>query len=185
MLKQLELTLINKAKQGNKAAFDMLMVSYQQQIARIVRRYLQDPDEVADLVQEIFIKVYQSLMSFREESTFYTWLYRIAINTAKNYLTRVKRMPAFEAEAIDLLPELDSLTDKDNPELLLISEEVAKGIVAALKELPVELQTALILREINGCNYAEIAAEMHCPIGTVRSRIARARETIITKLKQQ
>jgi RNA polymerase sigma-70 factor (ECF subfamily) len=185
MIEPLELTLINKAKQGNRTAFDMLMLTYQRQIARVVRRYLSDPDEVADLVQEIFIKVYQSLASFREESAFYTWLYRIAVNASKNYLWQAKKLPAFEAQAIDLLAEIDSLTDKDNPESLLISEELAKIIVAALKDLPEELQIALILRELNGLNYQQIAEEMHCPIGTVRSRIARAREAIIDKLQQQ
>lgn len=181
----LEQALISKAKAGNKAAFDMLMQSYQQKVARIVRRYVPDTFEAADLVQEIFIKAYQSLVSFREESAFYTWLYRIAINTTKNYLASIKRAPEFSPEALADIAETDSLTEQDNPELLLISSEVANTIMEAVRGLPKELKTALILREITGLSYDEIAKEMQCPIGTVRSRIARAREAIIVKLKKQ
>lgn len=185
MLNQLEQTLISKAQAGNKAAFNLLMLHYEQPIARIVKRYMPNTCEVDDIVQEVFIKAYQSITSFRGDSAFYTWLYRIAINTARNYLANIRKTPPLEAENLDLLPELERLTDQDNPELLLISEEVAKIIITALTELPAELQTALILREVNGLNYAEIADKMNCPVGTVRSRIARARAAIIARLQQQ
>jgi len=184
MIDQLEQTLITQAKAGNKVAFDMLMLRYQQSIARIVRRYIRDSPEISDLVQEIFIKVYQSLANFKQQSAFYTWLYRIAINTSKDYLKRLHRTPILEAETIELLPEIDRLSDKDDPELLLIGEEIAKVIIDAVNELPEELATTLILREINGLNYAQIAQQMGCPIGTVRSRLARARTAIIQRLKQ-
>ncbi len=177
--------LVARVQQGDKKAYDLLVIKYQHKIVQLVNRYLKDPSEAQDVAQEAFIKAYRAIGSFRGDSTFYTWLYRIAINTAKNYLvSRNRRSSQFEvdiqdAEATENAPQLQGI---DTPERLLMNDEIAKAIRSAIDNLPDEMRTAIMLREFEGMSYEEIAEAMDCPVGTVRSRIFRAREAIDNKL---
>lgn len=182
---QLDEELVARVQQGDKKAYDLLVVKYQHKIVQLVNRYLKDPSEAQDVAQEAFIKAYRAIGSFRGESTFYTWLYRIAINTAKNYLvSRTRRSSQYEvdiqdAEATENAPQLRGM---ETPESLLLNDEIVKTIKAAIDNLPDEMRTAIMLREFEGMSYEEIAEAMDCPVGTVRSRIFRAREAIDNKL---
>ena len=177
--------LVDRVLNGDKNAFNLLVVRYQNKLAHLVSRYVL-PSEVPDVVQETFIKAYRSLSSFKGESIFYTWLYRIAVNTAKNYLISQGRRPpssdidASEAESYE---GADSLRVVDNPESLVLSKEVEKVVFEAIEALPDDLRTAITLREIDGLSYEEIAEIMGTPVGTVRSRIFRARDAIDEKIK--
>jgi len=173
--------LVLLVQQGDKSAFDFLVLKYQHRIIQLVNGYIKDPAEAQDVAQESFIKAYRALGSFRGEAAFYTWLYRIAINTAKNYrLARARRSASQEvdvqdAEAIENAPQLQGL---DTPERLLLTQEMLDTIKVALSTLPEEMRIAIELREFDGMSYEEIAVAMDCPVGTVRSRIFRARATI-------
>lgn len=177
--------LVARVQQGDKKAYDLLVIKYQHKVVQLVNRYLKDPSEAQDVAQEAFIKAYRAIGGFRGESTFYTWLYRIAINTAKNYLlSRNRRSSQYEvdiqeAEAVENAPQLQGL---ETPDRLLMNDEIVKAIRAAMDSLPDEMRTAIMLREFEGLSYEEIATAMECPVGTVRSRIFRAREAIDNKL---
>jgi RNA polymerase sigma-70 factor (ECF subfamily) len=173
--------LVARVQQGDKRAFEVLVRKYQHRIYSLVSRFVRDPDEVHDVVQEAFIKAYRALGAFRGESAFYTWLYRIAINTAKNHLlSRARRPPGADIEVEDAehLEGAWALRDIADPESLLATEQLRRVIDAAIRGLPEELRTALTLREFDGLSYEEIAEVMRCPVGTVRSRIFRAREAV-------
>lgn len=176
--------LVARAQQGDQQAFNWLVIRYQHKLATLLSRYVLH-SEVADLAQETFIKAYRALPSFRADSTFYTWLYRIAINTAKNHWAAQGRRPASETllEFTDHEESFDRLQDSANPEQLLLSEELGEMILQTIDSLSQELKLAITLREIDGLSYDEIAVIMDCPIGTVRSRIFRARETIDKKIR--
>ncbi len=178
--------LVARVQKGDKRAFDMLVLKYQYKVHAIVSRYIKDFDEVNDVVQEAFIKAYRALAKFRGDSQFYTWLYRIAVNTAKNYLlARNRRPPANDVDAADAdyYEGSDRLRDIDSPENLLYRDELEAVVDNAIKDLPEDLRTAVTLREFEGLSYEEIAEVMDCPVGTVRSRIFRAREAIDEKVK--
>jgi len=178
--------LVRRVQHGDKKAFDVLVRKYQQKIVKLISRYVRDQDEALDVAQETFIKAYRALANFRGESAFYTWLYRIAINTAKNYLVaQSRRPPDTDIDAEDAVQfEGDSaLRETDLPEQLVHRDEVERVIYEAIDGLPEDLRTAITLRELEGLSYEEIAQAMECPIGTVRSRIFRAREAIEAKLK--
>ena len=178
--------LVERVQRGDKKAFDVLVLKYQQKVANIISRYIRDPSEVLDVTQEAFIKAYRALPNFRGESAFYTWLYRVAINTAKNHLAAASRRPPqddIEAETAEQMDMGTRLKEQDTPEQLAMESQVAKAIKQALDSLPDDLRTAISLREFDGLSYEEIAEAMDCPIGTVRSRIFRAREAIDKKLK--
>jgi RNA polymerase sigma-70 factor (ECF subfamily) len=178
--------LVRRVQHGDKKAFDVLVRKYQQKIVKLISRYVRDQDEVLDVAQETFIKAYRALAKFRGDSAFYTWLYRIAINTAKNYLVaQSRRPPDTDIDAADAVQfDGDSkLRETDLPEELVHRDEVERVIYETIEELPQDLRTAITLRELEGLSYEEIAQAMDCPIGTVRSRIFRAREAIETKLK--
>jgi RNA polymerase sigma-70 factor, ECF subfamily len=182
---QLDEDLVSKVQQGDKRAFDLLVIKYQHRIIQLVNRYVKDPSEAQDVAQETFVKAYRALGGFRGESAFYTWLYRIAINTAKNYLVaRTRRSTDYEididdAETCENAPQLQGL---ETPERLLISEEIVDTIKTAIEKLPEDMRIAIMLREFEGMSYEEIAETMDCPVGTVRSRLFRAREAIDSKL---
>jgi len=182
---QLDEDLVLRVQQGDKSAFDLLVIKYQHKIIQLVNRYVKDPSEAQDVAQEAFIKAYRALGNFRGDSAFYTWLYRIAINTAKNYLvSRSRRSSDYQvdvqdAEAIENAPQLQGM---ETPERLLLNQEIIDTIKTAIEKLPEEMRTAIMLREFEGMSYEEIAAAMDCPVGTVRSRIFRAREAIDNKL---
>jgi len=176
-----DLALIRRVQQGDRSAFDLLVIKYQHKIIKLIMRYVRDPSEALDVAQEAFLKAYRAAPSFRGDSAFYTWLYRITINTAKNHLVAAGRRPAYYA--LDLQdPEqyevFAKLKDLDTPEGLTLSEELRQTINKAMHDLPEDLRTAILLREIEGMSYDEIAQTMECPVGTVRSRIFRAREAI-------
>src|SRR5574337_483225 len=178
--------LVARVQRGDKTAFDVLVRKYQHKIVKLVMRYVHDSSEALDVAQEAFIKAYRALPGFRGDSAFYTWLYRIAINTAKNYLVAENRRPV--DHGVDLQDpeqyEMQArLRDMDTPERLLLTEEIQHTVEKAIQELPEDLRTAIVLREIDGMSYEEIAHAMSCPVGTVRSRIFRAREAIDGKLK--
>jgi RNA polymerase sigma-70 factor (ECF subfamily) len=179
--------LVIRAQKGDKRAFELLVVKYQRKLARLLSRLVRDPAEVEDVVQEAFIKAYRALPNFRGDSAFYTWLYRIGINTAKNYLMAMgRRAPTsteVEAEEAEGYEEGEQLRDINTPESLALSREIGATVNAAIDGLPEELRTAIQLRELEGMSYEDIARIMDCPIGTVRSRIFRAREAISEKLK--
>jgi RNA polymerase sigma-70 factor (ECF subfamily) len=179
--------LVERVQAGDQQAYGLLVVKYQRKLLRLVSRLVRDPAEAEDVAQEAFIKAYRALPSFRGESAFYTWLYRIGVNTAKNWLIANRRrapttteMDNAEAESYG---ESDLLRDVDTPERVLMSKQIANTVNQAMAELPEELRTAVTLREIEGLSYEEIAQVMDCPIGTVRSRIFRARESIAQKLR--
>ncbi len=185
--RQIDQQLVERAQRGDKRAFELLVEKYQRKLARLLSRLIRDPGEVEDVTQEAFIKAYRALPSFRGDSAFYTWLYRIGINTAKNYLVAMGRraptsteMEAEEAEGHD---GGELLRDINTPESLLLTKEIGNTVNAAIEALPEELRSAIQLRELEGMSYEEIAKLMDCPIGTVRSRIFRAREAIAERLK--
>jgi len=179
--------LVARAQRGDKQAFEMLVEKYQRKLARLLSRFIRDPAEVEDVTQEAFIKAYRALPAFRGDSAFYTWLYRIGINTAKNYLMAMgRRAPTsteVEAEEAEGFEEGEQLRDINTPESMLLSSEIAKTVNATIEQLPEELRTAIQMREIEGMSYEDIAKAMDCPIGTVRSRIFRAREAIAEQLR--
>ncbi len=179
--------LVERAQRGDKRAFELLVEKYQRKLARLVSRLVRDPGEAEDVTQEAFIKAYRALPSFRGDSAFYTWLYRIGINTAKNYLVAMgRRAPTsteVEAEEAEGYESGELLRDINTPESLLLSKEIGNTVNAAIEALPEELRSAIQLRELEGMSYEEIAKLMECPIGTVRSRIFRAREAIAERLK--
>lgn len=183
---QLDQDLVLRVQQGDKSAFDLLVIKYQHKIIQLVNRYVKDPSEAQDVAQEAFIKAYRALGNFRGESAFYTWLYRIAINTAKNYLvSRARRnsdaqVDIHDAEQIENAPQLQGI---ETPERHLFNQEIVETIKAAIESLPEEMRIAIMLREFEGMSYEEIAEAMDCPVGTVRSRIFRAREAIDNKLQ--
>jgi len=173
--------LVVRVQEGDKRAFDLLVLKYQHKVHAIVGRFVRDTDEVADVVQEAFIKAYRALPKFRGESQFYTWLYRIAVNTAKNYLvSRSRRPPGSDVDIDDAeyYSGSEYLKDLGTPENQLFRDELESVIVKSIAELPEDLRTAVTLREYEGLSYEEIAEIMECPVGTVRSRIFRARESI-------
>lgn len=184
--KKTDMALVAKVQQGDKKAFDVLVLKYQQKVVNIVSRYIRDPHESLDVTQEAFIKAYRALPNFRGDSAFYTWLYRIAINTAKNHLVAQNRRPPnsdVEAETAEQIDAGEKLKNRESPEHLLLKDEIAETVRQAIEALPEELKTAITLRELEGLSYEEIASAMSCPIGTVRSRIFRAREAIDAKLE--
>lgn len=173
--------LVKRVQKGDKRAFDLLVLKYQHKIISIISRYIKDSAEVYDVAQEAFIKAYRAIGNFRGDSAFYTWIYRIAINTAKNYLvSRGRRPPSsdIEVEDAEFYSGGDQLKDFATPEGQLMRDELEAVVHKAIRELPEDLRTAVTLREMEGLSYEEIAAVMDCPVGTVRSRIFRAREAI-------
>jgi RNA polymerase sigma-70 factor (ECF subfamily) len=185
--RDLDAQLVMRVQKGDKQAFDLLVLKYQRKIQRLLSRMLRDQSDIDDVMQESFIKAYRALPQFRGDSAFYTWLYRIAINTARNWMASQKRRPSSpglnQTEDGETFDEIDNLTDNNTPESVLASREIANTVNAVIEQLPAELRTAIVLREIDGLSYEEIAQTMDCPIGTVRSRIFRAREAIAAKLK--
>jgi RNA polymerase sigma-70 factor (ECF subfamily) len=182
--------LVERVKRGDARAFEMLVVKYQRRIERLIARMVRDPDLVQDIAQETFIRAYRALPGFRGESAFYTWLYRIAVNTAKKALVDLKRDPVVAESSLMSGDESDEtsraetvLTDAETPEAVLASKEIAAAVNAAVENLSEDLRQAVTLREIEGLSYEEIAEVMNCPIGTVRSRIFRAREAIAARLR--
>lgn len=180
--------LVQQVQQGDKRAFDLLVIKYQRRIMRLLARMISDPAEVEDVAQETFIKAYRALPQFRGDSNFYTWLYRIAINSARNWQAARGRRPLlaheYENEEGETFSSIDTLTDISTPESMMVSRQVADTVNAAISQLAPELRTAIVLREIEGLSYEEIAETMDCPIGTVRSRIFRARESIAEQLRK-
>jgi RNA polymerase sigma-70 factor (ECF subfamily) len=179
-------TLVERVQRGDKAAFDVLVRKYQHKIIKLVTRYVHDSTEALDVAQEAFIKAYRALPGFRGDSAFYTWLYRIAINTAKNHLVAESRRPLDHGVDLQDPEQYDMqarLRDVDTPERLLLTEEIQRTVEDAIAQLPEDLRTAIVLREIEGLSYEEIAEAMSCPVGTVRSRIFRAREAIDNRLR--
>ena len=183
---QSDLELVRRAQRNERGAFDLLVLKYQHKVVKLVARLLRDPAEAEDVAQEAFIKAYRALGSFRGDSAFYTWLYRIAVNTARNTIASRQRRPLdYEAELSE--SEQNNVTARlqhtDTPEATVLSEEIRVTVNQAIEQLPEDLRTAIVLREIEGLSYEEIAAAMDCPVGTVRSRIFRAREAIDRALK--
>jgi RNA polymerase sigma-70 factor (ECF subfamily) len=185
--REIDQQLVERAQRGEKHAFELLVSKYQRKLARLLSRFIRDPTEVEDVTQEAFIKAYRALPSFRGDSAFYTWLYRIGINTAKNYLVAMgRRAPTttdIDSEEAEGFDDGDHLRDLNTPENEMMSRQVAETVNQTLEELPEELRTAITLREIEGLSYEDIAKIMDCPIGTVRSRIFRAREAIAERLR--
>jgi RNA polymerase sigma-70 factor (ECF subfamily) len=184
--RELDQALVERAQRGDKRAFELLVTKYHRKLGRLLSRMVRDAAEVEDITQETFIKAYRALPQFRGESAFYTWLYRIGVNTAKNYLVARKRQPVsseVQAEDAENYEEGDILRDVATPDALLQTKQIAQAVNAAVDALPEELRTAITLREIEGMSYEEIAQFMDCPIGTVRSRIFRAREAIAEKIR--
>jgi RNA polymerase sigma-70 factor (ECF subfamily) len=185
--REIDQQLVERVQQGDKHAFDLLVIKYQRRLARLLSRFIRDPAEVEDIAQETFIKAYRALASFRGDSAFYTWLYRIGVNTAKNFLiSQGRKQPTtigFDAEEAENFEGADQLREMNTPENELMGKQVAQTVSQAIEALPEELRTAIILREIEGLSYEEIANIMDCPIGTVRSRIFRAREAVADKLR--
>lgn len=178
--------LVSRVQQGDKAAFDLLVLKYQHRIAALVSRFISDSDEVQDVTQESFIKAYRALGKFRGDSQFYTWLYRIAVNTAKNYLvSRNRRPPSGDIDVEDAVhfEGQSQLKDIDSPERKMMGDQLMGVVENAINGLPEDLRSALTLREYDGLSYEEIAQVMGCPVGTVRSRIFRARETVDKAIK--
>ena len=185
--REIDRQLVARAQSGDKLAFGLLVEKYQRKLARLLSRFIRDPAEVEDVTQEAFIKAYRALPAFRGDSAFYTWLYRIGINTAKNYLMAMgRRAPTsteIEAEEAEGFEEGEQLRDINTPESVLLSNEIAETVNSTIAQLPEELRTAIQMREIEGMSYEDIAKAMDCPIGTVRSRIFRAREAIAEQLR--
>ena len=185
--REVDQKLVERAQGGDKRAFEVLFAKYQRKLVRLLSRFIRDAAEVEDVAQEAFIKAYRALPSFRGDSAFYTWLYRIGINTAKNYLVaQGRRAPTstdFNADEAEGFEDADQLRDINTPESLLQSKQIGETVNSAMEALPEELRTAIALREFEGLSYEEIAVSMNCPIGTVRSRIFRAREAVAAKLR--
>ena len=185
--REIDKRLVERVQQGDKMAFDLLVTKYQRKLFRLVLRLVSNQTEAEDVVQETFIKAYRALHQFRGDSAFYTWLYRIGINTAKNFLDNQGRRVATStdttAEQVEAFEEGENLRDINTPESMLASKQIAETVNIAMDELPEDLRVALSLREMEGLSYDEIAVIMECPIGTVRSRIFRARESIAVRLR--
>jgi len=185
--REIDRQLVARAQSGDKQAYGLLVEKYQRKLARLLSRFIRDPAEVEDVTQEAFIKAYRALPAFRGDSAFYTWLYRIGINTAKNYLMAMgRRAPTsteVEAEEAEGFEEGEQLRDINTPESVLLSNEIAETVNSTIEQLPEELRTAIQLREIEGMSYEDIAQVMNCRIGTVRRRIFRAREAIAERLR--
>lgn len=184
--RQADQELVARAQLGDKRAFDLLVLKYQQKVGNLVGRYVRDHSEVWDVTQEAFLKAYRALPGFRGDSAFYTWLYRIAINTVKNHMVAQSRRPPgddLDAEVAEQMDMGARLRENATPERHLLTEEIAETVQQALDGLPEDLRTAIVLRELEGLSYEEIAVAMDCPIGTVRSRIFRAREAIDKRLR--
>ena len=185
--RELDQLLVERAQQGDKRAFGLLVEKYNRKLGRLLSRMIRDQAEVEDVVQETFIKAYRALNNFRGDSAFYTWLYRIGINTAKNYLVSMKRRPQviadIEIEDVENFDGGDEMRTMETPETELMTKQIAQTVNDTVALLPEELRMAITLRELDGLSYEEIATLMQCPIGTVRSRIFRARETIALKLR--
>ncbi|CAG0123690.1 RNA polymerase sigma-H factor [Rhodocyclaceae bacterium] len=185
--REVDQQLVVRAQHGDQQAFGLLVSKYQRKLARLLSRLIRDPAEVEDVAQETFIKAYRALGNFRGDSAFYTWLYRIGINTAKNYLvSQGRRAPTrtdFDSEEAETFEDGDLLRDINTPERMLLSKQIGETVNSAMEDLPEDLRTAIMLREIEGMSYEDIAKMMDCPIGTVRSRIFRAREAVAEKLR--
>ena len=187
--REVDQQLVVRAQAGDKRAFELLVIKYQRKVERLLSRIIRDQTEIEDVTQEAFIKAYRALANFRGESAFYTWLYRIAVNTAKNYLMGLgRRAPTttgYDAEEAEGFEDASGLRDIATPEAQLMSKQIGEIVNSTIDKLPEELKTAIILREIEGLSYEEIAEIMGCPIGTVRSRIFRAREAVAEQLRPQ
>ncbi len=185
--REIDQQLVERVQRGDKVAFDLLVSKYQRRLGRLISRFVRDPAEAEDVTQDAFIKAYRALPGFRGDSAFYTWLYRIGINTAKNYLLANKRRAPtttpFDAEESESFEEASLLREVNTPENELMSKQVVDVVQKSLQALPDDLRTALTLREIEGLSYEEIADAMNCPVGTVRSRIFRAREAVAANLR--
>ena len=178
--------LIERIQRGDKNAFNLLVRKYQHKVVSLVSRYVNNPGDIPDVAQEAFIKAYRAIPDFRGESAFYTWLYRIAVNTAKNYIVAQGRQPPdmdVDSQDAETYDGAESLHEVANPENLMLSDEIRAEVASALASLPEDLRTAITLREIEGLSYEEIAEVMECPVGTVRSRIFRAREAIDKRIQ--
>lgn len=187
--REVDQQLVERAQAGDKRAFELLVIKYQRKVERLLSRIVRDAGEVEDVAQESFIKAYRALAGFRGDSAFYTWLYRIAVNTAKNYLiSQGRRAPTstdFDAEEAEGFEDATGLRDIATPDAELMSKQIGQIVNKTIEALPDELRTAITLREIDGMSYEEIAQIMDCPIGTVRSRIFRAREAVAEQLRPQ
>ncbi len=187
--REIDQVLVTRAQSGDKRAFELLVIKYQRKVERLLSRIIRDQTEIQDVTQEAFIKAYRALANFRGESAFYTWLYRIAVNTAKNYLMgqgrRAPTTTGYDAEEAEGFEDASGLRDIATPEAQLMSKQIGEIVNSTIDKLPEELKTAIILREIEGLSYEEIATIMDCPIGTVRSRIFRAREAVAEQLRPQ
>lgn len=185
--REVDQQLVERVQRGDKHAFNLLVSKYQRRLGRLISRFVRDSADAEDVTQDAFIKAYRALPGFRGESAFYTWLYRIGINTAKNHLLSNKRRPSstseFDAEESETFEEASLLREVSTPENELMSKQVVDTVQASLQQLPEDLRSALTLREIEGLSYEEIAEVMNCPIGTVRSRIFRAREAVAENLR--
>lgn len=185
--REIDQQLVERVQRGDQHAFTLLVEKYQRKLGRLLGRMIRDQAEVEDVVQEAFIKAYRALPNFRGDSAFYTWLYRIGINTAKNHLVSMGRRPKLsnevEIEDAENFEDANELRTQDTPETELMGKQIAKTVNDAMEALPEELKTAITLREIEGLSYEEIATLMNCPIGTVRSRIFRARDAVAEKLR--
>ncbi|HVC31739.1 MAG TPA: RNA polymerase sigma factor RpoE [Steroidobacteraceae bacterium] len=183
-----DLSLVRRVQRGDKGAFDALVLKYQHKLVKLVMRYVRNPAEAEDIAQEAFIKAYRALPQFRGDSAFYTWLYRIAINTAKNAVVSRDRSPVeYDLDRSNTDESYDMqgrMKDSETPEGLVLTDEIRSIVNAAIEALPEDLRTAIVLRELEGLSYEEIAAAMACPVGTVRSRIFRAREAIDRRLRE-
>lgn len=183
---EIDKALVERVQQGDQRAFDLLVKKYQHKVMSLISRYVKQPADVPDVAQETFVKAYRALANFRGDSAFYTWLYRIAVNTAKNYLVAQGRKPPandVDADEAEYYEGSEALRDSASPESLLLTDEIRHVVMRTIDELPEDLRRAIVLREIEGLGYEEIAIEMDCPIGTVRSRIFRAREAIDQQLR--
>jgi len=185
--READLVLVERVQSGDRDAFGLLVEKYQRKLLRLVMRMVRDPAEAEDVAQEAFVKAYRALPNFRGESAFYTWLYRIGVNTAKNWLmANGRRMPTVSEIVDEEGDDIDGshlLRDDETPDRVLLSKQIGETVNAAMEALPDDLRTAIVLREIEGLSYEEIAQVMDCPIGTVRSRIFRAREAIAARLR--
>jgi RNA polymerase sigma-70 factor (ECF subfamily) len=182
-----DIALVRRVQNGDKAAFDALVLKYQHKVLKLVQRYVRNPSEAEDIAQEAFIKAYRALPAFRGESAFYTWLYRIAINTAKNALVASRRRPVsydLDLQDSSQLQAQARLADAETPEALALTDEIRRTVNESIEALPDDLRLAIVLRELEGLSYEEIAKTMECPVGTVRSRIFRAREAIDRSLRE-